>query len=411
MTEIGDSGRTSVTCCWALVLICFGFVTPSAAGDTPYVAALSGDRVRLRTGASRDYFAFTAVRAGQQVIVVESSGEWSMVVLPRSIPVYVHEGYVRAEGQSGVVTADRLMVRVGPEKKHESVGTLSQGERVKVLGRDGHWLRIEPTAGTSGWIHRQYLKPAKELRASDVARAWQGLDDGMIGDARAAAGVSTRSHRVDAPAVGRAKKAALVSGAGRDRVTTTSTLSGSTSVREIYRRLKASLESQEIVAVDLSPFRERFEGVVEESEDLTEIALAKQGIEIVAAIEDRSQKVRRVESTLAQADAEDERIQDRLKDIRNARLRLDGESDASKEKYVARGWVVDNGQFIGRQGTHCLMKGNKVLFYLQGKDGGGIKLDAFVNRMVGIRGVVQELEPKFGADLILVADVKVLADY
>jgi hypothetical protein len=75
-------------------------------------------------------------------------------------------------------------------------------------------------------------------------------------------------------------------------------------------------------------------------------------------------------------------------------------------KYQAVGWVVPLGKHRDVEATHKLMKGNQLLFYL---DGGKLKLDAYVNKRVGIVGTVEEQDPSTGARLIRIRSIEVLS--
>jgi hypothetical protein len=85
-------------------------------------------------------------------------------------------------------------------------------------------------------------------------------------------------------------------------------------------------------------------------------------------------------------------------------------SPIDPDPYLARGWVSDMAHPGGQQGTHRLMKGNQVLYYLQSEEGSTISLDPYLNRRVGVKGVVRELDPKFGANLIIVKEIVIFTD-
>ncbi len=77
------------------------------------------------------------------------------------------------ERQPGVAPADRLMqartrtnVRSGPGTDHARVGLLDAGERVRVTGEAGEWLRIEAPGGGAAFVHGSLLVPPGSRNAA-----------------------------------------------------------------------------------------------------------------------------------------------------------------------------------------------------------------------------------------------------
>jgi uncharacterized protein YraI len=61
---------------------------------------------------------------------------------------------------SFITTAD-VQVRRGPGTNHEVVTTIPQGIKINVVGREGHWLKIESKHGHQpGYIDEQFARPA-----------------------------------------------------------------------------------------------------------------------------------------------------------------------------------------------------------------------------------------------------------
>ena len=77
------------------------------------------------------------------------------------------------------------------------------------------------------------------------------------------------------------------------------------------------------------------------------------------------------------------------------------------KKYLAVGWVDQLGKYRKVDGTHRLLRGNRLAFYLKSEQ---LKLDDYVNKRVGISGVIQEQPPSAGAQLIHVTGIQVLSD-
>jgi hypothetical protein len=75
-------------------------------------------------------------------------------------------------GPVGWVTAALLNVRSGPGLNYGVIGTLSRGEEVRLLGRNGggSWLKIETYGGFRGWVSARYIRSNAALSDLPVAQ-------------------------------------------------------------------------------------------------------------------------------------------------------------------------------------------------------------------------------------------------
>ena len=85
---------------------------------------------------------------------------------------------------AAVDPADRIMyartrtnVRSGPGTDHAKVGLLKTGERVRVTGKAGDWLRIEGPDGAAAFVHGPLLFDPKTEAATLVRFVCQGYDE------------------------------------------------------------------------------------------------------------------------------------------------------------------------------------------------------------------------------------------
>lgn len=62
-------------------------------------------------------------------------------------------------GQTGVVTARNLNVRLGPGVAFASFDIISAGEGVRLVGRNsaGNWLLVQLADGRTGWVNRGFI--------------------------------------------------------------------------------------------------------------------------------------------------------------------------------------------------------------------------------------------------------------
>jgi hypothetical protein len=143
---------------------------------------------------------------------------------------------------------------------------------------------------------------------------------------------------------------------------------------------------------------------LENSEDRTEVAQAKGRLKKISNYEEDD---RLIQGSLDRHDATEKEIAK----IEQGARQMGPVKPAVDDPFVARGWVTELNRFTGRQATHRLMKGNQVLYYLKSEEGNPVSLDACLHKRVGLKGKILELDPNFGAKLILVKEIVVLSDY
>ncbi|KWX76072.1 N-acetylmuramoyl-L-alanine amidase [Paenibacillus jilunlii] len=60
-------------------------------------------------------------------------------------------------GGTAQVTASSLRIRGGPGTGYKVLGSLKEGDSVKILLRQGDWARIRTASGETGWVAGQYI--------------------------------------------------------------------------------------------------------------------------------------------------------------------------------------------------------------------------------------------------------------
>ena len=125
-----------------------------------YEAEVTGSRVSIRSGPNAGYARIMRAAKGLRVIVVGEEQDWARILIPAGRLVWVHNNYVTvdAETNEGVVTADKVNIRINPEPEADVVGQLSKQMRVEVTGGEGDWIEIKPPSAASAFISKEYLK-------------------------------------------------------------------------------------------------------------------------------------------------------------------------------------------------------------------------------------------------------------
>lgn len=59
-------------------------------------------------------------------------------------------------------------LRSGPSTNFSRVGTLKQGQTVRLLGRNSDWLKVETKGGATGWVHAELVDVSSQVSESLV---------------------------------------------------------------------------------------------------------------------------------------------------------------------------------------------------------------------------------------------------
>jgi uncharacterized protein YgiM (DUF1202 family) len=131
----------------------------------PYIAI---DDVNVRTGPGTQYPIITTVKKGTRVNVLVQENDWVQVVSRFGRPPgYIHERYVRpveeravSNAGSSYLTTQDTAVRQGPGPGYKVVAQIPRGTRVRVVGSEGEWFRVESKHGKPpGFIPMRDAQP------------------------------------------------------------------------------------------------------------------------------------------------------------------------------------------------------------------------------------------------------------
>lgn len=185
----------------AWVLLCTG----AWAAEFPYTAYVTANAVDVRSGPGKNYYPVLKLRRGQAVEVYRHDpGGWYAIRPPEGAFSWVSAEFIEpGEGHIGLVTGDRVAVRVGTEfgdTRNVIQVRLDCGEEVRILearafqsGSDTRtWYKIAPPAGEFRWISGRYLADHDEAEAE----ADEGdLDDAEQSEVRQVAHREPAGHR------------------------------------------------------------------------------------------------------------------------------------------------------------------------------------------------------------------------
>ncbi len=161
---------------------------------------ITGSRVRLRRSPSTESEIVALLNQGQVVHVFGEKGDWKQVTVQGGNTGWVAGWLIKYETDSGrtqeidplpaappdfpspehqrppVVSEElyawidgsKVNVRAGPGTDHSVRFQLKHGQKVEVLGANGHWCRIKTSAGDVGWVAGwvvSFLPPGQAITA------------------------------------------------------------------------------------------------------------------------------------------------------------------------------------------------------------------------------------------------------
>lgn len=136
------------------LLICSALALPAGAA----LLRVTGDHVNLRAHPDAHTEVVGQVDHGGELRGTgETEGEWTAVVPPREINLWIFASLVK----NGAVAVNRAQIRAGAGLNYKVVGSLDRGAPVESRGQLGDWLKIAPPKGTRLWVNSAYLEPVK----------------------------------------------------------------------------------------------------------------------------------------------------------------------------------------------------------------------------------------------------------
>ena len=136
-----------------------------AASDPVAVGVVNAKNVNVRSRADLKSEVLTRVSLPEEVQVLEQitlenpaeglPAEWLRIQVPSKASLWVSALFV--DKDTGMVLPPRLNVRSGPGENHAVVDRIAKGTVVKSLGREGDWIKIEPTATSAGYIAASFV--------------------------------------------------------------------------------------------------------------------------------------------------------------------------------------------------------------------------------------------------------------
>ncbi|MFN0060261.1 MAG: SH3 domain-containing protein [Planctomycetota bacterium] len=397
-------------CCVGFFLVNTSVAVAAAAESFPANGMIKGANVNVRTGPSQNHWVITSLIGETEVVVAAQESDWFVIYLPPYSTCWIHSDYVLAlgdgAGESLRVNGSNVNLRATPATTHEVIGKVAKDVVLRATGRrspDQKWIEIFAPAEARGYVHKNYLITTGSLGLTDVpSRLAQLRPAKPAVEERPEPGVA-EPDRQPKPAPSGAREAP-------DDAMSLPAIPTRVAGGFLSPRLKQFLdrwnEERKKPALEwqLERLASELEVIRMESEDTGEAKLAKAWTEY---FRDRLVPIQAGLKDLERARelAREKEQSGEVKPKELGKVVLRDPPDASE--FLAKGWVFTMSKNRKIEGTHRLMKGNNLLYYLVSEH---IDLNKYVYKRIGIQGVLVDLPADAGARLIRVTSVEVLSD-
>ncbi len=387
-------------------LLGVGWVGAGSAQAEPAILAvgeISGNQVNVRTGPSRNHFAFTHLALGDPVIIAGEEGDWFRIFLPPYRTCWVHGDYLNpASSDTVVVSGTSVLVRVRPGTTYTPLGTVKRGQVLRATGvkdSSGTWLELTAPLGVHAYVHKSYLRRLHSIpEAADLESLFAGLLEASKRPAAVAQPVGVGSSG-DLPEGSLAQEGSQKR-SNLDEVPLPRFVSARLKrIHKGIRQERRKLPLEWNFETSITELRE----IRDTSEDLGEARLAQDWLKVI------NEHYLPIREGLVELERQREAARRKLEagvadqGIANA---IHRDSAAKSQGFLETGWVVPTGKNRKANSSHKLMKGNRVLFYLRSDQ---FDLNKYVHKRVGVQGTLQTLPPDTGARLISVTGIKILS--
>lgn len=163
--EYSDSGKQGyVSLTYLKTELISVSVTPAATAESGIVTAT---KLNVRQAASTNSDVIGSLKQGEKVKIVSKENSWAQIEYSGKRG-YVLLTYLKVEAaateptptpaaESGTVTATKLNIRQAASTNSAIIGSLKQGDQVKVISKTNGWAQIE-YGGKQGYVLLTYLK-------------------------------------------------------------------------------------------------------------------------------------------------------------------------------------------------------------------------------------------------------------
>lgn len=131
----------------------------SAAAIASDYVSVKKDGVNIRSGPDTNKEVLWEVFQGFPLKIVEKQGTWAQVVDFEGDKGWVSTSLLDS-AKTLIVKVNTANMRSGPGKNYEISATVKYGVIFTQVDKDGEWIKLRHTDGTTGWLHKNLLWPS-----------------------------------------------------------------------------------------------------------------------------------------------------------------------------------------------------------------------------------------------------------
>jgi len=139
-----------------LIVPAFSLMTAAAGVAAEYVSVVNDD-VNLRSGPDTKYSVLYELPAGYPLKVVSKDGQWLKVSDFENDQGWIYAPLV-SDTQYCIVTVKEGNVRSGPGINYDKIGSVVREVILRKVRTEGDWILVEHPK-LKGWIHRKLVWP------------------------------------------------------------------------------------------------------------------------------------------------------------------------------------------------------------------------------------------------------------
>lgn len=366
-------------------------IAPLAAQEafTPYVAKVTGDSVRLRSGAGLAHPPVAVMEEGDELTVVGSEDGWAIVQLPAKAPCWIWGELVELseDGKTYTVTGDNVNLRIEPHTRHFPVG---QADKDQVLhaamddetGKPAEsegFVKIVPPSDAKGALSSEFIEKIKNVapeKTESVKKSEPAEESEPVMETETAGKDEPNDESIEAPKADKPDREPTAEELADEKKT----------FIELERMLQDELKKP-AEEVDLAGIRNMFE-------QFDEFALDKH-------IREKSELyIEKIDLTVELIETEKERLAKEDAERKAELERIREEALKSEEKpveeprgpveYIAIGKVGSHGKSAKTPASHRLYnEKGEVLFDIRWDDG---DLKKLMGSKVGVTGEIKKYD-------------------
>ncbi len=139
------------------------------------------DRIRITTessihsGPGPRYNVITTVKAGSELILLESENDWHRVRLADGRTGWIFRGVTKTIAPEKVIMLMDARIRRGPGEAYKAFAIAKKGKTLDARGQRGNWYIVDLPDGKSGWVSKEEAEKVSyhNLTATKDAKIYQ----------------------------------------------------------------------------------------------------------------------------------------------------------------------------------------------------------------------------------------------